>query len=61
MNISITAVAGIPLVQPGDDLATLLSDGVSHNFPAPSRKDAIYSTGVDAMPRTAPRAAHELE
>jgi len=31
MTISITAVAGIPLVQPGDDLAALLLHGVRHS------------------------------
>jgi coenzyme F420-0:L-glutamate ligase / coenzyme F420-1:gamma-L-glutamate ligase len=31
MTISITAITGIPLVQPGDDLAALLLDGVSRS------------------------------
>jgi coenzyme F420-0:L-glutamate ligase / coenzyme F420-1:gamma-L-glutamate ligase len=41
MSISITAVAGIPLVQPGDDLAALLLAGMSYSGLKPTTGDIV--------------------
>jgi coenzyme F420-0:L-glutamate ligase/coenzyme F420-1:gamma-L-glutamate ligase len=41
MTISITPIAGIPLVQPGDDLATHLLGGLGHSGLQPSSGDIL--------------------